>query len=215
MVNLWCVESVDSAKKADGLEKGRRGLAERMVNEREADRDESGGHENTRDHTDAPLSTAASHSTSSVQENGTSQPPSWEEPLRICIQVNTSGESSKAGVPTAEDAIGLYTHVRDNCPHLRVWGLMTIGAIARSTALEAGHENEDFMRLVETRDRVAEGVGIPKEDLRLSMGMSQDFESAIRCGSDEVRVGSDIFGERVKDRKEAKIVEDESTKEGE
>ena len=39
------------------------------------------------------------------------------------------------------------------------------------------------------------------------MGMSGDWESAVRCGSDEVRVGSTIFGERPS-RKDAKIVEE-------
>ena len=34
------------------------------------------------------------------------------------------------------------------------------------------------------------------QQLELSMGMSEDFETAIRMGSDEVRVGSTIFGER-------------------
>ncbi len=43
--------------------------------------------------------------------------------------------------------------------------------------------------------------------LELSMGMSEDFEGAIRMGSDEVRVGSTIFGERPA-RKDAKIKED-------
>ena len=91
---------------------------------------------------------------------------------------------------------------------------MTIGAIARSTSLEPGHENEDFAKLVQVRDEMAAGVGVDRGELKLSMGMSQDFESAIRCGSDEVRVGSEIFGERVKDRKEAKVVEDQGGEEG-
>jgi len=78
---------------------------------------------------------------------------------------------------------------------------MTIGAIARSKATGEGKENEDFIALREERDRVWEefgeqlrGKGI--EGLELSMGMSSDFEGAIEAGSDEVRVGSDIFGAR-------------------
>ena len=50
--------------------------------------------------------------------------------------------------------------------------------------------------MVETRERVAEALGIPKEELELSMGMSADFEGAIVAGSNEVRIGSTIFGER-------------------
>jgi PLP dependent protein len=70
---------------------------------------------------------------------------------------------------------------------------MTIGAIARSKATTPETENEDFLALRRERDAVAKELG---EELELSMGMSDDFEGAIQQGSDEVRVGSTIFGER-------------------
>lgn len=117
-----------------------------------------------------------------------------EVPLRIFVQVNTSGEAEKAGVEPRE-TLFLCKHIIQNCPHLKLQGLMTIGAIARSKAVAEGHENEDFIRLKEVRDSVAKELGV---ELELSMGMSDDFESAIRCGSDEVRVGTGIFGERPK-----------------
>lgn len=118
-----------------------------------------------------------------------------DQVLRIMVQVNTSGEESKSGV-TPSEALELCRHIRENCPHLKLSGLMTIGAIARSKATGEGEENEDFNCLVETRERVAEALGIPKEELELSMGMSADFEGAIVAGSNEVRIGSTIFGER-------------------
>lgn len=150
--NLWCVESVDTGKKADQLEKGRAALCEK---ERE--------HEGV--------------------------------PLRVFVQVNTSGEEEKSGVEPG-GAADLCRHVREKCPHLKLQGVMTIGAIARSKEAKEGSENEDFVRLREVRDQVVKDLGIQENDLELSMGMSEDFESAIRCGSDEVRVGSTIFGER-------------------
>lgn len=153
------MESVDTVKKADQLEKGRRALRER--------------------------------------EEG--------ELLRVFVQVNTSGEEGKSGVEPGE-AAGLCSHVREGCPHLRLQGVMTIGAIARSRAAGEGAENEDFVKLREVRDGVARELGIPGEELELSMGMSEDFESAIRCGSNEVRVGSTIFGERPA-KKDAQIKE--------
>ncbi|KAL8854472.1 MAG: hypothetical protein Q9221_000743 [Calogaya cf. arnoldii] len=82
--------------------------------------------------------------------------------------------------------------------------LMTIGAIARSRSAKEGEENEDFVRLREVRDQVVRELGLEEGELELSMGMSEDFESAVRCGSDEVRVGSTIFGERPS-RKDAKV----------
>lgn len=150
--NLFCVSSVDSTKKANELEKGRKALAEK---------DESG----------------------SVGK------------LRVLVQVNTSGEESKSGVEP-RDALELCKHIIQQCPHLQLAGFMTIGAIARSKAMTEENKNEDFEALRNTRDSVAEELGWEKEKLELSMGMSADFEGAIRAGSDEVRVGSEIFGER-------------------
>ena len=78
---------------------------------------------------------------------------------------------------------------------------MTIGAIARSKAAKSGKENEDFVALRGEKERLEkelEGLLSEKgvQGLELSMGMSEDFEGAIEAGSDEVRVGSTIFGER-------------------
>jgi len=75
---------------------------------------------------------------------------------------------------------------------------MTIGAIARSKGVKEGEENEDFQRLRDERDRLEKELGdeLKGKKLELSMGMSDDFEGAIEMGSDEVRVGSTIFGER-------------------
>lgn len=154
------MSSVDSTKKADGLEKGRKVL---------------------------------------IQANPD------VGPLRVMVQVNTSGEEAKSGVEPA-DALALCKYIVEKCPSLQLTGLMTIGAIARSRATTPENENEDFMCLREARDKVAEGLGWETERLELSMGMSADFEGAIAMGSDEVRVGSDIFGERPA-KKDAVVVE--------
>jgi pyridoxal phosphate enzyme (YggS family) len=135
-------------------------------------------------------------------------------PLRIFIQVNTSGEASKSGVdPSSPDLLELCKHVRDECPHLQLQGLMTIGAIARSQATTPGTENEDFETLRNVRDKVAADLDVTPEDLELSMGMSEDFEAAIKQGSSEVRVGSTIFGTRPP-KKEAKVLEEAEGEKG-
>lgn len=118
------------------------------------------------------------------------------EPLRIHVQVNTSGEVSKSGCTPGAETLALCKHIKDACPHLSLLGLMTIGAIARSKASSSGVENEDFVKLKEERHSVAKELGIDTEELELSMGMSDDFEVAIQAGSSEVRVGSTIFGQR-------------------
>jgi pyridoxal phosphate enzyme (YggS family) len=129
------------------------------------------------------------------------------EPLRVFVQVNTSGEESKSGVePDSNELVELSKFIRDECPNLRLQGLMTIGAIARSQATTSETENVDFSRLQETRNRVAGKLGIDAHELELSMGMSEDFEGAIAMGSDEVRVGSTIFGQRPP-KSEAKVLD--------
>jgi PLP dependent protein len=112
-----------------------------------------------------------------------------ESKLRVLVQVNTSGEESKSGC-AAEEAVALAKHVVDHCPRLELGGLMTIGAPDES------EEPIAFRTLFETRDKVAEHLRVPAANLELSMGMSGDFEAAIRMGSDSVRVGSLIFGAR-------------------
>ena len=114
------------------------------------------------------------------------------------VQVNTSGESSKSGAAPGPETLALCRAVVDDCPALNLLGLMTIGAIARSTAA-AEHDatdNEDFVALAAQRDYVAAELGWDPARLELSMGMSEDFENAVRLGSGEVRVGSTIFGTR-------------------
>ncbi|PKS12223.1 hypothetical protein jhhlp_001522 [Lomentospora prolificans] len=117
-------------------------------------------------------------------------------PLNIHVQVNTSGEESKSGCSPGDETVALCRAVAEDCPNLKLLGLMTIGAIARSKETTPENENEDFITLREQRDLVAEKLGLEKESLELSMGMSDDFEGAIAMGSSEVRVGSTIFGVR-------------------
>ncbi|KAI6711481.1 hypothetical protein JHW43_005965 [Diplocarpon mali] len=124
--------------------------------------------------------------------------PAPNTPLHIHIQVNTSSEASKSGVTPGPDTTALAKHILTSCPHLNLLGLMTIGAIARSKAAKEGEENEDFVALREERDRLEKELEADLEGrrLELSMGMSDDFQGAIGMGSDEVRVGSTIFGMR-------------------
>jgi len=108
------------------------------------------------------------------------------EPLKVLVQVDTSGEDTKSGV-AADEAVEIAQHILANCPALSFAGVMTIGAPGDLTC---------FDKLVETRQRVASATGLEAASLELSMGMSGDFEEAIARGSTNVRVGSLIFGER-------------------
>ncbi|KAH8926711.1 hypothetical protein BT69DRAFT_1311737 [Atractiella rhizophila] len=126
--------------------------------------------------------------------------------LNVFLQVNTSGEDQKSGLPAvgnpvvdeAPELLNLAEHILKSCPALSLNGLMTIGSWEAS---HDGKENVDFTRLIETRDWLEEklksqGMELPLGRLELSMGMSADFAEAVARGSDVVRVGTKLFGER-------------------
>eukprot|EP00743_Colponemidia_sp_Colp-15_P008912 GILK01009723.1.p1 GENE.GILK01009723.1~~GILK01009723.1.p1 ORF type:complete len:231 (+),score=13.91 GILK01009723.1:27-719(+) len=111
-------------------------------------------------------------------------------PLPVFVQVRTSEEASKHGV-TRTDSLQLIEHVLSRCPQLRFRGLMTIGAVDDTP------EPKSFKELLHCREQVASLLSIHTADIELSMGMSADFERAVRMGSTSIRVGSAIFGSRV------------------
>ncbi len=110
--------------------------------------------------------------------------------LAVLIQANTSGEESKTGfdpleVPEALDHIlGLE--------HLEVRGLMTMAPFGASDYVV----RSTFAALRELRTKLRETYGPSLPLPVLSMGMSEDFETAIEEGSTLVRIGSAIFGPR-------------------
>ncbi|KJZ75086.1 hypothetical protein HIM_05572 [Hirsutella minnesotensis 3608] len=116
--------------------------------------------------------------------------------LSVHVQVNTSGEEAKSGCAPGAETVALCREIIESCSSLRLLGLMTIGAIARSKATTPENQNEDFIALTEQRHLVTKELGLSEDSLELSMGMSEDFEGAITMGSGEVRVGSTIFGQR-------------------
>jgi pyridoxal phosphate enzyme (YggS family) len=105
----------------------------------------------------------------------------------VCLQVNVSGESSKAGVPTAEAA--QTAHAIAALPQLRLRGLMSIPEPADT--IEAQREPHRKLRELFERLR-ADGLELDT----LSMGMSSDLEAAVLEGATIVRVGTAIFGAR-------------------
>ncbi|XP_030453377.1 uncharacterized protein LOC115674978 isoform X1 [Syzygium oleosum] len=110
-------------------------------------------------------------------------------PLKVLVQVNTSGEVSKSGVEPA-NCLELVKYVKSRCPNLEFSGLMTIG-MPDYTSTPA-----NFKTLSNCRTEVCKALGINEEQCELSMGMSGDFEQAIEMGSTNVRIGSTIFGPR-------------------
>jgi len=103
--------------------------------------------------------------------------------MSCLLQINSAKEDSKTGV-MPEDAIEIYEKILNECPNIRLKGVMSIGA----------H--------VEDRNTIKDSFTTTKsifDELKkhgakyCSMGMSSDFELAIACGSNMIRVGSTLF----------------------
>lgn len=108
--------------------------------------------------------------------------------LDVLVQVKTSDEPSKFGLEPAE--LPVFLKQLASLDTLRVKGLMTLAV----NSPDAQAVRACFRSLREWRDRLRnEGF---EQVQRLSMGMSGDFELAIEEGSNEVRIGSAIFGRR-------------------
>ncbi len=108
----------------------------------------------------------------------------------ILVEVNVSGEKSKAGTTTT-DAVRLVRDIA-RLPHLRIKGLMTMPPFFDEPEAARPY----FRELRELAGKIS-SEGIPNVEMKeLSMGMSGDFEVAIEEGATLVRVGSAIFGYR-------------------
>lgn len=109
--------------------------------------------------------------------------------LDCYIEVNVSGEETKAGVERSEASI-LAGAVAD-APSLDLKGLMTIGPLTS----DESEISRAFKQLADLRDEL-EHSNPAWGRLGLSMGMSDDFPIAILCGATTLRIGTALFGER-------------------
>lgn len=110
--------------------------------------------------------------------------------VEVLLEVNTSGEATKFGFQPEEllNAIEQISELN----RIQIKGLMTIGAFLP----DPEEVRPCFKLLRELRDRIAD-KNFQRVDMDiLSMGMTDDFEVAIEEGSNMVRIGRAIFGER-------------------
>lgn len=111
--------------------------------------------------------------------------------MDVLVQVNSAQEESKFGV-TSEETGELIDAILANCPNVKICGLMCIAPF---------DENPDNVRkyFVELKKLYDDYKKIEHDNIDfkyLSMGMSHDYKVAIEEGSNLVRVGTAIFGER-------------------
>jgi PLP dependent protein len=98
---------------------------------------------------------------------------------RLYVEINIGSEPQKSGIPP--EALENFLNLCRAKHSLKIEGLMCIPPQNVDPALY-------FQRLKQLADR----HGLP----HISIGMSADFEEAIRCGATEIRIGTAIFGER-------------------
>jgi len=108
----------------------------------------------------------------------------------ILLEVNVGQEESKSGFEASE-ILPILEHISE-FPHIFVRGLMAIPPISQNS----GDNRKFFQKIlqlsVDIRAKKYDNVLVNC----LSMGMSDDYEDAIACGSTMIRVGTAIFGKR-------------------
>ena len=106
-----------------------------------------------------------------------------ESTMNCLLQINAANEESKSGV-SSEEAIDIYHTIKNTCSQINLKGVMTIGAHTEDTKV--------IQQSFETTYGIYEKL--QKDGATIcSLGMSSDYELAIKCGSNLVRVGSALF----------------------
>jgi len=113
------------------------------------------------------------------------------DPLPILLEFRT-GEDSKSGFASLDELFRATDFIL-GCPSLSIRGLMTI---APNTA-EEGPVRQAFRRMAQIRQEMERRFSAGCSWSCLSMGMSNDFETAVEEGSTMLRIGTAIFGESV------------------
>ena len=117
------------------------------------------------------------------------QRPETMPPLEVLIEVNIGGEDVKHGVLPQEETLRELAFQVASLPRLKLRGLMCVARLGSSEE----ELRQQFGRMNELLQFLqAQGLDVDV----LSMGMSDDLETAVACGATHVRVGSAIFGQR-------------------
>ena len=106
-----------------------------------------------------------------------------EQKLSCLLQINAAKEESKSGVHP-DEAFDIYQQIKESYPHIKLKGVMSIGAHVK--------DEKEIQKSFELTHKIYDSLKNDGATI-CSMGMSNDYELAIRCGSNLVRIGSKIF----------------------
>lgn len=102
--------------------------------------------------------------------------------LETLLEINSANEHSKSGI-SPDRAVDEFLKIKENCKNLKLKGVMSIGAMNNEKMIKSSFERT--FKIFENLKK--HGAEI------CSMGMSSDFELALKCGSNMLRLGSIIF----------------------
>lgn len=114
---------------------------------------------------------------------------SKQQKVKIFLQVNTSHEKEKSGFLTKEDVLRVCEFILNRPNHLfQLSGLMTMGTLR--TVDFIGEADRCFKKLSDLKNELSLQLNV---DLETSMGMSQDYDIAVKHCSNWIRLGSIMF----------------------
>ena len=102
---------------------------------------------------------------------------------KVYLEINISDEDSKTGCPL-KDIFNVIDEIMKNKDKIEFVGIMSLGKIG---------DKKEFEKMVEIKNEICEKYSLDKNKFIASFGTSQDFNEAILSGTDEVRIGHQIF----------------------
>jgi len=109
--------------------------------------------------------------------------------IKVLLQVKIAEEDTKTGLEVSEAKELFLKYLQGEFPNVEIVGLMGMASFV--------DDQEQVKREFSFLKRLFDQLSMQKKLDVLSMGMSDDFPLAIKCGANSVRVGSAIFGQRV------------------
>lgn len=109
----------------------------------------------------------------------------------VLIEINIGNENSKSGLDKSE-----LNEILEEISEMKgifVKGLMTLGPIYENNNQKSKFFEEMYKIYIDNKGKILDNISI---DI-LSMGMSDDFDLAIKCGATMVRIGSALYGKRI------------------
>lgn len=109
----------------------------------------------------------------------------------ILVEINIGDEEAKSGIDKSKlfELLGEISELEG----IKVKGLMTLGPLFQTNLQKSKFFDEMYKLFVDNRAKIYDNVSM---DI-LSMGMSDDYDLAIKCGANMVRVGSALYGKRI------------------